>query len=116
MNIQEFKAEFDGHLEKFLLDKIKQSPAKNKIYSEALKHALKISMSGGKRIYETYLREGKARNIAMQIFSGGTTAPSKAIDYVCSLPNIESILFGSSSKENIIQTVDLINQHDLVRV
>lgn len=73
-------------------------------------------MSGGKKLYESYLREGRARNIAMQIFSGGTTAPSKAIDYVCSLPNIESILFGSSSKENIIQTVDLINQHDLVRV
>jgi hypothetical protein len=51
----------------------------------------------------------------MQVFSGGNTSPNKAIEYVCSLPNIESILFGSSSKENIYQTVDLINQYDLVR-
>jgi hypothetical protein len=73
-------------------------------------------MSGGKDIYESYLRKGKSRNIAMQIFSGGNTSPNKAIEYVCSLPNIESILFGSSSKENIFQTVDLINQYDLVKV
>ena len=73
-------------------------------------------MSGGKEIYESYLRKGKSRNIAMQIFSGGNTSPSKAIEYVCSLPNIESILFGSSSKENIFQTVGLINQYDLVKV
>jgi hypothetical protein len=73
-------------------------------------------MSGGKKMYESYLREGKSRNIAMQIFSGGNTSPRKAIEYVCSLPNIESILFGSSSKENIFQTVDLINQTDLVQV
>jgi hypothetical protein len=72
-------------------------------------------MSGGKDIYESYLRKGKSRNIAMQIFSGGNTSPNKAIEYVCSLPNIESILFGSSSKENIFQTVDLINQYDLVK-
>jgi hypothetical protein len=72
-------------------------------------------MSGGKNLYESYLRNGKSRNIAMQVFSGGNTSPNKAIEYVCSLPNIESILFGSSSKENIYQTVDLINQYDLVR-
>lgn len=72
-------------------------------------------MSGGKEIYESYLRQGRTRNIAMQIFSGGNTSPNKAIEYVCSLPNIESILFGSSSKENIFQTVHLINEYDLVK-
>jgi predicted aldo/keto reductase-like oxidoreductase len=48
----------------------------------------------------------------MQVFSGGATSPVKALEYVCSLPNVESILFGASSKENIHQTVSLINHYD----
>jgi hypothetical protein len=69
-------------------------------------------MSGGKDVYEKYLLLGKSRNIAMQIFSGGGTSPEKAIRYVCSLPNVDSILFGASSKENIKNTVSLIHHYD----
>ena len=69
-------------------------------------------MSGGKDAYEKYLLMGKSRNIAMQIFSGGGTSPEKTIQYICSLPNVGSILFGASSKENITNTVNLIHQFD----
>jgi aryl-alcohol dehydrogenase-like predicted oxidoreductase len=69
-------------------------------------------MSGGISTYEQALKSGRVRAIAMQVFSGGATSAEKALEYVCSLPNVESILFGASSKENIHQTVTLINHYD----
>ena len=69
-------------------------------------------MSGGLGLYEQTLKSGRVRAIAMQVFSGGATSPDKALEYVCSLPNVESILFGASSKENIHETVCLINHYD----
>ncbi|MEY2811741.1 MAG: hypothetical protein RI991_736 [Bacteroidota bacterium] len=71
-------------------------------------------MSGGKTLYEQYLEKGKSRNIAMQIFSGGSSAPDQSIKYVCSLPNIQSVLFGASSDDNIIKTVSMIRQYDTI--
>lgn len=70
-------------------------------------------MSGGKELYENYLKHSTSRNIAMQVFSGGNVNPEKAIEYVSSLPNIQSILFGSSSPSNISNTVSLIQKYDL---
>lgn len=72
-------------------------------------------MSGGRDIYEKTLTERNFRVIAMQIFSGGASNPEKSIEYVCSLPNIESILFGASSKANINNTISLINKYDNLR-
>lgn len=69
-------------------------------------------MSGGKTVYELYLEKGRSRNIAMQIFSGGSAAPEQSIQYICSLPNIQSILFGSSSPNNISKTASLIHHYD----
>lgn len=69
-------------------------------------------MSGGIDLYEKTLRSGRVRAIAMQVFSGGATPPAKALEYVCSLPNVESILFGASSRENIRETISLIHHFD----
>ncbi len=69
-------------------------------------------MSGGKEVYEQTLRTKKFRAIAMQVLGGGAIAPKEAIEYVCALPNIESILFGASSKGNIDNTVMTIHQFD----
>lgn len=69
-------------------------------------------MSGGKEIYEQTLRTKKFRAIAMQVLGGGAISPKEAIEYVCALPNIESILFGASSKGNIENTVMNIQQFD----
>jgi predicted aldo/keto reductase-like oxidoreductase len=48
----------------------------------------------------------------MQVLAGGAVSPREAIEYVCRLPNIESILFGASSKSNINETVSLIHHYD----
>lgn len=69
-------------------------------------------MSGGKELYEYTLKNNEVRAIAMQVLSGGSTPPSKALEYVCSLTNVNSILFGASSKENILETSSLINYYD----
>lgn len=68
-------------------------------------------MSGGKALYEETLKTKKLRAVAMQVLSGGAANPEKSIEYVCSLPNIESILFGASTKENIKNTISLINKY-----
>jgi predicted aldo/keto reductase-like oxidoreductase len=52
----------------------------------------------------------------MQVLGGGAISPKEAIEYVCSLPNIESILFGASSKGNIEETMSLIRQFDAQKV
>jgi hypothetical protein len=70
-------------------------------------------MSGGKGMYETTLQERDVRVIAMQVLSGGASKPREALSYVCNLPNIQSILFGASSKANIRETISLIREFDL---
>ena len=69
-------------------------------------------MSGGKELYEHILSTKEIRAIAMQVLSGGAASPSTAIQYVTSLPNVQSILFGASSRTNIHETVGLIKQYD----
>jgi serine/threonine-protein kinase len=50
--------------------------------------------------------------LAVAVLAGGAASPKEALEYVCDLPNIESILFGASSKGNILETVSLIRQFD----
>ena len=69
-------------------------------------------MSGGKEVYEKTLRERKFRAIAMQVLGGGASPAKEAIQYVSELPNVESILFGASSRQNIAQTVGYIREFD----
>jgi hypothetical protein len=69
-------------------------------------------MSGGKESYEHTLKTKEVRAIAMQVLSGGATPVKQALEYVCSLPKVESILFGASSRGNIHETVSLIRQFD----
>jgi predicted aldo/keto reductase-like oxidoreductase len=73
-------------------------------------------MSGGKKIYEETLMNKQVRAIAMQVLSGGAASVNHAIEYVCTLPNVESILFGASTYSNIHETVSLINKYDEIEV
>lgn len=68
-------------------------------------------MSGGKELYEKYLHEKKFRAIAMQVLAAGALRPKEAIEYLSTLPNIESVLFGASSKGNIEETKKLIEEN-----
>jgi hypothetical protein len=94
-----------------LLHVLEEGGIQNPIICSSINKA-GFRMSGGKELYEQTLRTKKFRAIAMQVLAGGAVSPKEAIEYVCGLPNIESILFGASSKNNINETVSLINSFD----
>jgi hypothetical protein len=94
-----------------LLDMLESVGIKNPIICSSI-NIDGFRMSGGKELYEHTLKTRQLRAIAMQVLSGGATPVKDAIGYVCGLPNIESILFGASSRANIHETVSLIHQFD----
>ncbi len=69
-------------------------------------------MSGGREAYENVLKTKRVRAIAMQVLAAGAIPAKDAIEYVCRLPNVESILFGASSRDNIKETASLIREFD----
>ncbi len=98
-----------------LLQKLEEVGISNPIICSSINEA-GFRMSGGKELYESVLKTKKVRAIAMQVLAGGSLHPKSAMEYVCSLPNIESILFGASSKGNIDQTVSYIREFDEKRI
>jgi len=67
-------------------------------------------MCGGLPSYETLLGTGRFRAIAMSVFASGAIPPREAIEYVCGLRGVESIVFGASNRANIRQTSRLIRE------
>jgi hypothetical protein len=61
-------------------------------------------MSGGIDSYVDALTNRKFRAVAMSVFASGAIRPEEAIEWVAALPNIESIVFGASSRTNIEST------------
>jgi hypothetical protein len=94
-----------------LLDMLESVGIENPVICASINKA-GFRMSGGMDIYEKTLRERKVRAIAMQVLGGGAIPARDAIEYVCNLPNVESILFGASSRGNIAQTISFINEFD----
>ncbi len=94
-----------------LLDVLEKGGISNPIICTSI-NKVNFRMSGGKELYEKTLREGRCRVIAMQVLGGGAIPANEALEYVSNLPNVESILFGASSKQNIENTVETINYHD----
>ena len=65
-------------------------------------------MSGGIDAYQKVIRSGRCRPIAMSIFASGAIAPKEAIEWVCNLEGLHSIVFGASSAGNIRTSKELI--------
>ncbi len=94
-----------------LLNMLEETGIENPIICASINKA-GFRMSGGKALYEEVLHTRKLRAIAMQVLAGGAIPPREAIEYVCTLPNIQSILFGASSPGNIHETATLIRHYD----
>lgn len=73
---------------------------------------INFRMSGGIEAYDKVLATDQVRVVAMSVLASGAIAPAEALDWVCSRPQIESIVFGASSRSNIANTVELITQFD----
>jgi hypothetical protein len=68
-------------------------------------------MCGGIELYEKVIATRKFRPIAMSVLASGALRPREAIEYVCGQKNIKSIVFGASSRSNILQTKKLIDEY-----
>ena len=68
-------------------------------------------MCGGLEAYEAALRDREFRAVAMSVFASGAIPASEAIAWVCAQPNVQSIVFGASSRANIRNTSDLVQEH-----
>lgn len=90
-----------------LLDTLESLGIKNPIICSSI-NKIGFRMSGGKEIYEKYLKEREFRPIAMQVLAAGALRPKEAIEYLAQFPKIESVLFGASSKPHISETKQLI--------
>lgn len=67
-------------------------------------------MCGGVALYEQTIATRRFRPVAMSVLASGAIPPREAIAYVCRQPRIESIVFGASSRANIRQTRQLIDE------
>lgn len=94
-----------------LLDTLEGVGVVNPIICSSI-NKVNFRMSGGKELYEDTLKNRRVRAIAMQVLGGGAIPAREALEYVTNLPNIESILFGASSKTNIQSTVSIIEKID----
>jgi hypothetical protein len=69
-------------------------------------------MSGGIDAYREATAKWPARVIAMSVLASGALTPREAIAWVVGERYVQSILFGASSRRNIENTVQLINELD----
>lgn len=93
-----------------LLDTLEAAGIDNPIICSNINKA-GFRMSGGMAAYETLLRERTFRAIAMSVFASGAIPAREAIQWVCEQPNIEAIVFGASSRQNIRSTRELVDEY-----
>ncbi|MDN5900942.1 MAG: hypothetical protein L0H74_12830, partial [Brachybacterium sp.] len=71
---------------------------------------LGFRMSGGVDGYLDAIEKRPFRAVAMSVFASGALPPREALEWVCGLPNLESIVFGASSRANIASTARLVEE------
>jgi len=92
-----------------LLDVLDEVGLANPIVCSSI-NKIGFRMCGGIDLYERTIKNRKFRPIAMSVLASGALRPREAIEYISSLPEIKSIVFGASSRENIRQTKQLIDE------
>lgn len=93
-----------------LLDILEDCGIENPIICSSI-NKIGFRMCGGKELYEKVIAERKFRPIAMSVLASGAIPPEEAIQYICGLKNVKSIVFGASSRTNIIKTKELIERY-----
>jgi hypothetical protein len=92
-----------------LLDVLEELGIDNPIVCSNI-NKIGFRMCGGIELYERTIATRRFRPVAMSVLASGAIAPREAIEYVCGQPNIESIVFGASTRANIRQTRMLIEE------
>ena len=92
-----------------LLDVLDESGIKNPIVCSNI-NKIGFRMCGGTDLYEKTIASRKFRPVAMSVLASGALRPREAIEYIAHQQNIQSIVFGASSRANIAQTKALIDE------
>ncbi|SEC20998.1 hypothetical protein [Microbacterium hydrocarbonoxydans] len=92
-----------------LLDDLDKAGVENPIVCSNI-NKLGFRMSGGVDAYREAMEKRPFRAVAMSVFASGAIPPREAIEWVTALPNLESIVFGASSRANIASTVSLVDE------
>jgi hypothetical protein len=92
-----------------LLDVLEEVGIDNPIVCANI-NKIDFRMCGGRDLYEKTIATRRFRPVAMSVLASGALSPREAIEYVCGQPKIESIVFGASSRGNIRQTKQLIDE------
>jgi hypothetical protein len=93
-----------------LLDALDRVGVENPIVCSNI-NKIGFRMPGGLEAYQSTLRERPFRAVAMSVFASGAIPAAEAIEWVCAQPNIESIVFGASSRAHIASTRALVDAH-----
>lgn len=93
-----------------VLDDLDRAGIENPIVCSNI-NKLGFRMSGGVEAYLDAMEKRPFRAVAMSVFASGAVAPREALEWVCALPNLESIVFGASSRANIASTVHLVDEY-----
>lgn len=92
-----------------LLDVLEAQGIENPIICANV-NKLGFRMCPGIQHYEHLIATRTFRPVAMSVMASGAIPPREAIDYVCKQTNIRSIVFGASSRGNILETKRLIDE------
>ncbi len=92
-----------------LLDALDRLGIENPIVCSNI-NKIGFRMSGGVSAYLDTLDKRPFRAVAMSVFASGAIPPREAIEWVCQLPNVESIVFGASSPAHIASTRRLVDE------
>lgn len=87
-----------------LLDSLEKAGIENPIVCCNI-NKLGFRMSGGIDEYQRLLADSQCRAIAMSVYASGAIPPREALEWIYDQPNIESVVFGASSRSNIRSTV-----------
>jgi hypothetical protein len=95
-----------------LLDALEDAGIDNPIICANI-NKIGFRMCGGTKLYEDVIASRKFRPVAMSVLASGAIDPREAIEYVCRQEKIQSIVFGASSRRNIQQTKQLIEEYSM---
>jgi hypothetical protein len=98
-----------------LLDTLETAGVENPIVCSNI-NKIGFRMSGGIDAYLEALETRRFRAVAMSVFASGAIPPREAIQWISEQPNIESIVFGASSRGNIRSTKALVDEFFAARV
>ncbi|WP_249185826.1 hypothetical protein [Microbacterium paraoxydans] len=92
-----------------LLDTLDRVGVKNPIVCANI-NEIGFRMSGGIEAYEKALRERPFRPVAMSVFASGAIPPRRALEWIHDHANVESIVFGASSRSSIESTTGIVRE------